>query len=509
MPPTDPRKPSFRFTGPTSWTNRHENVVQPLRRLYEVENMTAPGQDLVADIRPTVTMLQGILADAIRDGAHVRALGGAWSLSMAAATDGYLIDTKQLNWYFRLGAASIAPAYQGDRAGLLFLQCGMSVYEANKYLDQTYGRALKTTGAANGQTILGAISTGTHGSAFNVGAMPDYVVGMHIIVGPDRHIWLERASGPAVSDAFVSRLGAELVRNDTQFNAALVSFGSFGIIHAVLVETEPTYLLETYQHRLPLESVRHAMATLDFTGLPMPHVGETPHHFEIDVNPHDIPNGVWMSVMYKRQLGPYTPPDKTPGSFGPGDDLLSFIGTLTPLIKGGVAPIINAFAKEYLKDYSNVRGKQGEIFSKTIVHGKAMSMELGLPLTSVAAALPIILDAARSGSFPGLIGIRYVKRSRALLAFTKFDLTCTVELQGAYSTLSQGVYDRIWSMLEAERIPFTLHWGQINGYLTPARTQAMYGAAADLWRQSRKALLSPAAQIMFSSAFLEKCGLAT
>ncbi len=509
MPPSDPRQPSFRFTGPTDWTSRHENVVQPLLRIYEVENMTSPSQDLVADLRPTIAMLQGILAQAIHDGARVRALGGGWSLSRAAATEGYMIDTKQLNWYFRLGARSIHPSYVGDHSGLVFLQCGMSVYEVNKYLDQTYGRALKTTGASNGQTILGAISTGTHGSAFNTGAMPDYVVGMHIIVGPDRHVWLERASQPAVSDDFVARLGADLVRDDVLFDSALVSFGSFGIIHAVLVETVPTYLLETHQRRLPLDvELRRAMATLDFSRLPMPHVGEVPHHFEVDVNPHDVPNGVWVSVMYLRGLAPYTPPDKTPGEYGPGDDLLSVVGLLTPLISGSVAPIINAFAGQYLKEYSYVMGKQGEIFSKTIVHGKAMSMELGLPLPIVSDALPIILEEARRGSFPGFIGIRYIKRSRALLAFTKFDMTCTVELQGAFSSLSQTVYDRIWSALEAARIPYTLHWGQMNNF-TPPRVRAMYGPAVDQWLASRRSLLTPQAQRLFSSTFLEDCGLAT
>lgn len=506
MPPTDPRSPSFIISGPLDWVSRHENVVQPLRRLYSVENMTNPGNDLVADLRPTVAMLQDILRQAIADGAHARALGGAWSLSRAAATDGYMIDTKQLNWYFRLGTRSIGPSYGGDQAGLVYLQCGMSVYEVNKYLDQTYGRALKTTGASNGQTIVGAISTGTHGSAFNVGAMPDYVVGIHLVTA-DRNIWLERASQPVVSDDFVARLGAELVRDDTYFNSVLVSFGSFGIVHAVLVETVPIYLLETHQKRMPLDAaLQHAMSTLDFSGIPMPHPGETPHHFEVDVNPHDVPNGVWVSVMYKRPMGPYTPPDKTPGKFGPGDDLLSVVGLITPLISGAVAPIINAFGGQYLKDYSNVVGKQGEIFSNTIVHGKAMSMELGVPLEMVGDVVPIVLQHASQGSFPGFIGIRYIRKSRALLAFTKFDMTCSIELQGAYSSLSQNVYDLIWNGLESAGLPYTLHWGQMNNF-TPERVRTMYGGAVDQWLQSRNDLLSPASRTLFSSDFLMQCGL--
>ena len=55
------------------------------------------------------------------------------------------------------------------------------------------------TGASNGQTIVGAMSTGAHGSSFDVGAVQDYIIGMHLIVGPNRHIWLERKSAPVVA----------------------------------------------------------------------------------------------------------------------------------------------------------------------------------------------------------------------------------------------------------------------------------------------------------------------
>jgi hypothetical protein len=53
--------------------------------------------------------------------------------------------------------------------------------------------------------------------------MPDYVVGMHLVVGPDRDVWIERASYPVLSDALVEVLGAQLIRDVTLFNSALVS----------------------------------------------------------------------------------------------------------------------------------------------------------------------------------------------------------------------------------------------------------------------------------------------
>src|SRR5207248_1908880 len=100
---------------------------------------------------------------------------------------------------------------------------------------------------------------------FRFGSMQDFVIGMHIVTGPDRAIWLERASHPVLSDLIIGGLGAELVRDDTLFNAALVGFGSFGIIHGLMIEAEPLYLLEVTRVRMALEaSLRTAMRTLNF-----------------------------------------------------------------------------------------------------------------------------------------------------------------------------------------------------------------------------------------------------
>jgi len=69
-------------------------------------------------------------------------------------------------------------------------------------------------------------------------------------------------------------LGAILVRDDHLFNAALVSFGSFGVIHGVVIEAEPLALLEATRKRLPLNAdLRRAIRTLDLTGLALPHRG--------------------------------------------------------------------------------------------------------------------------------------------------------------------------------------------------------------------------------------------
>ena len=98
----------------------------------------------------------------------------------------------------------LSPSYltNGRKAeDLVFTQCGMSMLQMSKELETENGwmRSLKASGASNGQTMAGATATGTHGAAFKVGAVHDTIVGLHMITGPDKHVWLEKASYPVAS----------------------------------------------------------------------------------------------------------------------------------------------------------------------------------------------------------------------------------------------------------------------------------------------------------------------
>src|SRR5262245_4205105 len=82
---------------PSPWINKHRNVSQEFDQLYSVLNPAGPIEDFFGDLRLTVEALQGLIRDAIRHSVRLRALGGGWSLSRAAVTNGRLIDTLGLN----------------------------------------------------------------------------------------------------------------------------------------------------------------------------------------------------------------------------------------------------------------------------------------------------------------------------------------------------------------------------------------------------------------------------
>jgi len=388
-------------------------------------------------------------------------------------------------------------------------------------------RSLKASGASNGQSIAGATSTGTHGSAYRVGAVHDTILGLHIVTGPDRHVWVERASAPVASDDFVKWLGAELVRDDDIFNSAVVSFGSFGFIHGIMLETEPIYLLaEQRADQFTWDDdLINSIQTLDFSAiqLKLPYPPDGPekqlYHFEVIVNPHHFAKdnklkGVYLKTMYKM---PYKPdyPRRVPDAahFQYGENTLGVIETIIdalppPLQTVLVPPMVNKLFPQAFKKAMDAYGTIGETFTNPKFRGNALSCAIGMDTSSISKVVDIIMGINQHTPFPGGMALRFVKGTRAMLGFTHFEKTCVLELDGVDADLSKEFFQEVWDQMEAENISYTLHWGKYNVNLNPQRLRQMYGAAAvDKWIACRHALLDANTRAVFSNSFMVRCGL--
>src|SRR6267142_1013222 len=99
-----PSQPQLIPTNDKIWINRHETFQQPIDNLFDISN--GDTGDILADYNATTAALQGLLARAIALGKTIRALGGGWSFTTVAATDGWMVNTKQLNMLFNISPAS-------------------------------------------------------------------------------------------------------------------------------------------------------------------------------------------------------------------------------------------------------------------------------------------------------------------------------------------------------------------------------------------------------------------
>jgi FAD/FMN-containing dehydrogenase len=502
-----PATPQIKSTNLKVWTNRHETFKQRIENLYDISNGNTG--NVLNDYNATTAAIGQFIDTAIRNKKQLRILGGGWSFTKVATTDGWMLDTKHLNMVFTISADSVAAEYTGRNDQLLFAQCGNSVQELNTYL-QNKNRSLKTSGASNGQTIVGAFSTGTHGSAFDFGSTQDFIVGLHIITGPGKHIWLERASHPVVSDSFIQKLQTSLVRDDDLFNAALISFGSFGFIHGVMLETEEIFLLECYRQRIPLDNkLKHIMGTLDFSNDSFqPHGNERPFHFQVVVNPYDIGDGLYVTTMYKRPYTPnYNPWIRDNNIAGPGDDAPAFLGKLTANLPVLTHVVVNQLVKSVYAPFDNIWGTMGEIFYNTDARGKIYSTAFGVPLDYVSQVHDLLMELNNTeGPFVGIFAYRYVKQSEATLSFAQYAHTCIVEIDGAESAVSNRYYAALWQALMNRNIPHAFHWGKMQN-LDAAAVKYIYGANRDKWIAARNKLLTSDVIKVFNNQTLVDWGL--
>ena len=487
------------------WRNWHETVTQQIRR-FDVARNDDESRSTLAHYNATARRLRELIGEAVDSGLSLRAVGGGWSFSSVAATDGIVLDTRRLNYRFHLGPESLAPGYDPAIRPVL-LQCGISVADVHRYLAQR-GQALRTCGASNGQTIAGALGTGTHGAAIDVGAVQDYVVGIHLAATPDETVWLERSDRKVLSDAAVAALGARRICDDDElYDAALVSFGSFGLVLGVAIEPDALFFLHAFRAAAKLDDAWwEAVRTMDFGGVTLPGpAGRRPYHFELNHNPIDAADAVMATAMYRESQRP--PGAKIPtveGGIGRGDSLVDVIGALTDTWDG-VTPLALLVFKLGYKAFpkEGFAGTPGEIFKDTSTRGRAASSAMGVPLEHAQQALALARAAVRKHDAPAFIAMRFVKAGRAVLGFTMHQpVTCVIEVDGAFSDRTLAAQSATWRALEQAGIPYTFHWGKMND-LDAAKVRARWGdARVDRWIEARRRILpTPAARRVFDNAF--------
>jgi hypothetical protein len=508
----------------TQWENGHQNFKAKLTPGASF-NMRPPfgihGQE--ANYHADTKNFQWLIAHAIEEGITLRALGNGWSFSKVAVCDGGLVDTRELRYFFQPPASFVHPSYIAGGIAptdLVFTECGMSILQLHKELESENGwkRSMRASGASNGQTIVGATATGTHGSGMRAGAVHDAIVGLHVVTGPDKHVWIERASQPVASDAFIQWLGATPVRDDSAFEAAVVSFGSFGFIQGVLLETEPLFLLKKFvQGPMSLDAaLRSAVNEWDFSGLHLPMPVEQLYHFEVVVNPHQFDNGkgVFIKTIFKvPYISGYTPP-KDDARFQYGDELLGVIQSVLdhigkPLRQALIPPMVNKLFPLAYAAQEEVTGTMGEMFSNTKFRGKAASAAMAIDAANASRAIEEFVALNKQFAFAGALALRFVSGTRATLGFTHFPKTCVLEMDGVESANSRKFFEKMWNRFEAIGIPYTLHWGKINFILNEERVRRMYGdVAVNSWIACREQLLDADTRKVFTNEFIQRCGLA-
>ncbi|HEY5357192.1 MAG TPA: D-arabinono-1,4-lactone oxidase [Streptosporangiaceae bacterium] len=199
-------------SGAAPWQNWAGTVTaRPVRR-------AAPGS--AEEVAVEVTR-------AAADGLTVRMTGSGHSFTPVAATDGVLLGPARLTAIRSVDAA----------AGLVTAEAGCPLHVLNAEL-LARGLSLANMGDIQGQTVAGAVQTGTHGTGRDVGGMAAQVAGLELVL----------ADGSIVTCAADDA-------DPRLFEAARVGLGALGVLTAVTFRVVPAFLLRAQEEPMSWSEV--------------------------------------------------------------------------------------------------------------------------------------------------------------------------------------------------------------------------------------------------------------
>ena len=398
--------------------------------------------------------LQNIVAQAETDGKRVRAYGSKYTMNNMLYTSQYLVQSWGLN-YHKIGIEEethVTEAYNETRDCLVFVQSGVRIKVLNQKLFDA-GFALKTSPTTDAARIVGAVSTASHGSNLDIGPLHATVKAIHIVhVG--EHTILQRASDPVVTNDWAAMMGgATLLTDDDKFDAALVSFGSFGLIHGMLIEVEPLYELAMQTKKFDYDDVKSVLETpldvrkLGFEGI---EDGELPYHFEMTINPyHRKLKGVYARVFRKLPITAQSKQESaalrasreafSTDSFAIFERLCKIVKLPSRIVVGlGLRIVLDRFfsarkAKKPIVNYPQqffFSDTGDQEFSRSPVSG--LGWEVSVPLEKAAEVVEIIVDIVERDPIAAPIGIRFNRPvGGGTMSFIRYgDITATIELPG-------------------------------------------------------------------------------
>jgi len=194
------------------------------------------------------------------------ALGSNWSLSLAGESADDVINTCRLSRHLaqpfpavlassplahdraRGGGHTVFDSWVPQDGGRHFIHVEAGIKFKDLLVDLKACRlALPTMGAGGGQSLAGALSTGTHGADFHVPPLVEWIRAVHLVGPGGQEWWITPAQSLFARDE-VRRLpgwcpDARIVAHDDAFAAVRVAAGRMGVIYALVLEVVPAYVL--------------------------------------------------------------------------------------------------------------------------------------------------------------------------------------------------------------------------------------------------------------------------
>jgi sugar-1,4-lactone oxidase-like protein len=387
---------------------------------------------------------------------RVKVVGAGHSWSDIACTDGLLVNLDRLDRTLAVDA---------DRLEIT-VEAGIRLKALNELL-ATHGLALPVLGSIAEQSVAGAISTGTHGSAPKLGSISSSVIGLRLVTASGEFRDLSAQDGDL-------------------FQAARVGLGALGIITRVTLRCVPAFRLEEESGPMPFADAVAAIPALVATE-PFVKLWWLPHTGAV-------------------QVSRYRPTTK-PSTFSPlvrwlEDRLVNRLVFAFVLLLGSVVPALIPTLNRLVKAsyFKAVRKVARSDLALTIpMPPRHEETEYAIPLERAGEALRW-LDAfiTREQLHVNFIAeARFVAADEALLSPAFGRASCFI---GAYMARTAGI-DRYFEAFQQQMLALggRPHWGK-QFHATAEELRAVHPNYERFEAIRRE--LDPAG--MFRNAFLDR-----
>ena len=431
----------------------------------------------------------------------IKAVGSGHAWSDVALTDGVMVLPDRLRGVLPLERELLKPSAPQR---LFRVESGITIAELNETLARN-GLALINMGGYDGQTIAGAISTGTHGSGIEFGPLCDFVESLEIVPADGRLYRIEPSGGITDTAAFARKHpDTKLIQNDKYFYAAVVSLGCLGIIYSFILRVRDKYFLTEHRFTKPWPEVREDLVRGD--------VFRQHRHYEVLLNPYPV-DGVNLCLITTRD------PAAEPLELSPFKER-NFLVAVASALPPGILDCTPNEAPKLLNSALKllVEGERGftrisyEVLNigapnniKAISAELAFPMKKGLYLKAIDRFLELVeLQRAAGGrchSSP--VSLRFVRGTKAYLAPENGGDTCMMEIIFGRETL--GVKEMLY-FYETELYAYGArpHWGQLNfvsgGHAVLSKMYPDYSKWLDVHREFSK-------DHLFDSVFAKRVGI--
>jgi hypothetical protein len=461
----------------------------------------------------TLAELCEIVKNVTARSGRLRAVATGLSFSDILQTDDTLLETTGL-----LGEASDGvflpleeELWRRPRPAvpLVRIAAGARIRHLNTALARA-GLAFTNLGGYDGQTIVGAISTSTHGSGTQFGPLGDGVHSLDLVTTGGAVYRLEPTSGITDPALFERRHGGtiKLVQDDDTFWSVVVSLGCMGVIHSVVMQVSPAFRLRERRRLRSWREVRAELAT------------EAPlnkfRNYEVLVNPYRRRDDDYTCLVTERDVAP---PDAKRVPLPSGrryaesitflastqDELLTAIKQQPRLLPTVLELGLGALVSDETLEESFLIYNVGKINTADVVSGEYFyPLRGGVFLRGIDQMLAMVERNIRRGIYQtSPLAIRFVGPSNAPLSMTRRERHCTIEM-----SLFREAPGAIQALLDYERACIDLggrpHWGQLH-LLTgePGWLRSAY-PGLDAWMQAYQSFNSKG---VFNNHFTDRLGL--